>query len=234
MNSKSFFRKPAASCTALLCSLPLAGMLHAQEISPAEKILFQSNHLHNVRVAQALRYNYVRKDAAGPGFVDQVRVDVSAKGADGSATVSSHFLTGEREIALPALSGAQGNPVVMGFLERDINEMKRLTGGSANYFRKRIRIALAEAASVEPVSLSYDGRRLAGRKIAIEPYLNDPMREKMQKYLGKNYVFILSDAIPGSVYQIKSIVPGGQRGEPDNGSALIEETMTLAGPNGSP
>lgn len=218
----------------LLCAALLPGALHAQEISPAEKILFQSNHLQNVASVRALRYNYVRKDGAGPGFTDQVQVDISARNADGSASVSSHFLNGERQIALPALTDAQGNPALLGFLERDINEMKRLTGGSASYFRKRIRIALAEAASVEAVSVSYAGRQVAGRKIVIAPYLHDPMREKMQKYLAKKYVFILSDAIPGSVYQIRSTVSGAQQGELKNGEVLIEETMTLAGPNGSP
>ena len=67
---------------------------------------------------------------------------------------------GERQVALPALNGAQGNPVLLGFLERDISEMKRMTGGSTSYFRKRIRIALAEAASVEPVTVSYGGRQV--------------------------------------------------------------------------
>ncbi len=221
-----------AASVALLSAFMLAGTLHAQEISPAEKILFQTNHLHNVASAQALRYSYVRKDSSGPGFSDQVQVDVSAKGSDGSAAVSSHFLTGERQIALPPVSGALGNPALLGFLERDINEMKRMTGGSTSYFRKRIRIALAEAASVEQVAVSYGGRQVKGRKIAIQPYLHDPMQEKMQRYLAKNYVFILSDDIPGSIYQIRSTVPGEQ-GDRKNGAALIEETLTVAGANGS-
>ena len=236
MKNDSISGKAGASWKApamLLCAAMLAGQLHAQEISPAEKILFQSNHLHNVTSAQPLRYSYVHKDKSGPGFSDQVRVDVSAKGSDGSAAVSSHFLTGERQVALPALNGAQGNPVLLGFLERDISEMKRMTGGSTSYFRKRIRIALAEAASVEPVTVSYGGRQVQGKKIAIQPYLHDPMQEKMQQYLAKNYVFILSDDIPGSIYQIRSTVPALQQGDQKNGAALIEETLTVAGAKGS-
>jgi hypothetical protein len=232
MKNDSVSGKAGASWKApamLVCAAMLAGQLQAQEISPAEKILFQSNHLHNVTSAQPLRYSYVHKGKSGPGFSDQVQVDVSAKGSDGSAAVSSHFLTGERQVALPPLNGAQGNPVLLGFLERDISEMKRMTGGSTSYFRKRIRIALAEAASVEPITVSYGGRQVQGKKIAIQPYLHDPMQEKMQKYLAKNYVFILSDDIPGSIYQIRSTVPALQQGDQKNGAALIEETLTVAG-----
>lgn len=220
-----------AASAALLCGLGmLANTLHAQEISAAEKILFQTNHLQTVAGPQALRYAYVRQDSTGPGFNDQVVLDVTGKHADGTAAVSSHFLSGEREVSLPPLDNAEGNPALLGFLERDINEMKRLTGGSTNYFRKRIRLALAEAAKVEPVSLSYAGRQVQGRKIEIQPYLNDPMQDKMPKYVAKRYVFILSDDVPGSVYQIRSTVPAGER----QGAALIEETMTLSASKGSP
>jgi hypothetical protein len=136
-------------------------------------------------------------------------------------------------VALPPVSNAQGNPALLGFLERDINEMKRLTGGSTNYFRKRIRLALAETASVESITVPYGGRQVQGKRIVIRPYLNDPMQEKMQKYLAKDYVFILSDQVPGTVYQIRSTVPGGQQGDRKNAAALIEETMTVAGANGT-
>jgi hypothetical protein len=234
MHRDSIFGKASrAASVALLSAFMMAGAAHAQEISLAEKILFQSNHLHNVASAQVLRYSYVRKERSGPGFSDQVRVDVGARGSDGSAAVSSRFLTGEREVALPPLGGALGNPALLGFLERDISEMKRMTGGSTSYFRKRIRLALAEAARVEPVAISYAGRQLKGRKIVIQPYLHDPMQEKMQKYLAKNYVFILSDEIPGSIYQIRSTVPGKQQGDQENGAALIEETLMVAAANGS-
>jgi hypothetical protein len=216
-----------AARAALLCGLSaLAGAPHAQEISPAEKILFLSNHLQTVAKPQALRYAYVRQDKTGPGFSDQVVIDVTGKNADGSAAVSSRFLSGERQVSLPPLDHAEGNPVLLGFLERDISEMKRLTGGSTSYFRKRIRIALAEAASVEAVSLPYGGRQVQGKRIAIQPYLHDPMQDKMPQYVAKRYVFILSDDIPGSVYQIQSMVP---EGGPQRGAALMEETMTLAG-----
>jgi hypothetical protein len=204
----------------------------AQDITAAEKLLFQTRHLQNVAAPKVLRYRYVRQDAEGAGFSDEVLIDVAARNSDGSARVSAEFLHGERQLPIPAVQEAQGNPALLGFLERDIAEMKRVTGGSTSYFRKRIRMALAESARVEEVTLDYGGRQVRGQKVAIQPYLNDPMGEKMPKYVGKQYVFILSDAIPGSVYRLSATVPAAtaaSAGKGGSGTALIEETMTFNG-----
>jgi hypothetical protein len=213
-----------------LAALTPACAAHAQEISAAEKLLFTSDHLRNVAPPKELRYSFVHHEQGGQDFRDGVTVDVTARKPDGSAAVSAQFLHGDHAVPLPAIDDARGNPALLGFLERDINEMKRLTGGSASYFRKRIRMALAQGASVRQVSVSYGGRRLQGTEIAIQPYLNDPMRDKMPKFEAKNYVFVFCDAVPGSVYQIRSTVPGpaGTDGKP-GGGALIEETMRFDG-----
>lgn len=207
-----------------------AGGVAAQDITAAEKLLFQTSHLHNVAAPAVLRYRYVRQDAEGAGFSDEVLIDVAARNSDGSARVSSEFLHGARQLPIPAVQQAQGNPAVLGFLERDIVEMQRLTGGSTSYFRKRIRMALAENARIEDVTVAYGGRQVRGQKVSIQPYLNDPMGGKMPKYLGKQYVFILSDAIPGSVYRLSATVPGLAPTEKGGtGAVLVEETMTFNG-----
>lgn len=200
----------------------------SQEISAAEKILFQSKHLENVANPQKLRYTYVHEEAEGKNFTDEVVIDIQKKNPDGTASTASQFLTGDRQFPIENLTGAEGNPAVLGFLERDIKEMKRLTGGQPNYFRKRIRIALAESAKVDPVSFSYKGREIKGQKIVIQPYLNDPMQHKFTQYVDKRYVFILSDQIPGSVYQIQTSIPTKSQGAEKTDAKLIEETMTLA------
>lgn len=208
----------------------VAGGAAAQDITAAEKLLFQTSHLQNVAAPTVLRYRYVRRDADGPGFSDEVLIDVAARNSDGSARVSSAFLHGERQLPMPAVQQAQGNPALLGFLERDIAEMQRLTGGSTSYFRKRIRMALAESARVEDVTVDYGGRQVRGQEVSIRPYLNDPMGGKMPKYLGKQYVFILSDAIPGSVYRLSATVPGLAPAEKGGaGAVLVEETMTFNG-----
>ena len=54
----------------------------------------------------------------------------------------------------------------------------------------------------------YHGKKLDGQEISIQPYRNDPMHERFEKYVNKRYVFILSSQIAGGVYQIGSSLSG--------------------------
>ncbi|MGN6389181.1 MAG: hypothetical protein ACTHL1_06690 [Burkholderiaceae bacterium] len=221
----------AAACLFLLRPAVAA----AQEISTAEKLLFETNQLGNVKGPQTLRYSYVRRGSLEPAFDDEVKVDVGKKGADGKAPVSAHFLSGDKAVEIPPVTEAEGNPALLGFLERDIREMKRLTGGSVNYFRKRIRLALAGAADVKPVTVRYGDHDVHGSQVTITPYRDDPMHDKFPKYQDKRYEFVLVDAVPGTLYRVRSVVPqegkseGGKTEDKNGGAPLIEETMTFAG-----
>lgn len=86
--------------------------------------------------------------------------------------------------------------------------MERLTKGKANYFRKRIRLAVYEGAQVRDVSVAYRGKPVAAREITIEPYRDDPNKQRFEKFTSKQYVFTLSSAVPGGVYAIRSSVAG--------------------------
>ena len=70
---------------------------------------------------------------------------------------------------LPDIESANGNPVILSFLERDVREMERRTGGKANYFRKRVRLALAENAQVETITVDLQGRPVEAVRISIRP-----------------------------------------------------------------
>jgi hypothetical protein len=215
---------------AALAASMLTCAAQGQDISTAEKLLFTSDHLGNVAPPKRLRYSFVHHERGGQDFSDAVTVDVTARNADGSAAASSEFLHDEHAHPLPPIDEARGNPALLGFLERDIVEMKRLTGGSSSYFRKRIRMALAQGATVSEASFSCGGRKVKGTRIAIQPYLNDPMREKMPKFETKQYEFVLSDAVPGTVCQIRSVVPASTESDDKRpGAAWIQETMQFDG-----
>lgn len=199
-----------------ICSVVAAGAA-AQDISPAEKLLFQTNHMQSIRTPVTLTYSYRKEGAAEAGFEDEVQVDVTRINPDKSVSVSVQFLSGEKNIPLPQMENARGNPALLGFLERDIEEMKRLTGGSTGYFRKRIRLALVEVQSLRPVRFVYGGKDRQGQEVRIQPYLNDPLRERFAGYEDKSYVFILSDQVPGSLYQVRTSSTKGD----------IVETLTL-------
>jgi hypothetical protein len=191
-------------------------------ISAAETLLFQTDHLKNVAPPATLFYAFRKTGSAESGVDDTVKLRI--RSVDGAKRVSVAFFTGKRNIPFPEVSGAEGNPVLLCFLERDIHEMQRLTGGKSGYFRKAIRLALARSASVARTRLSHAGRESAAREITITPYVDDPLKDRIGKYASKTYVFTLSAAVPGGVYSVRSFVPSA------NGTAeapLLEERLTL-------
>lgn len=207
------------------------GTAHAQAISPAETLLFETDHLARVNAPATLVYAFRKESNVEPGFRDEVRLDLVR--ANGKLSAVLHFLSGEHKHDIPALEEAHGNPVLLGFLERDIAEMKRLTGGSTSYFRKRIRMALAQEAEVTRQSITYQGKTVQARTVRIQPYLKDPMHARFEKYLRKTYTFILSDEVPGGLYQLRASL--GNEGPVRKAAApaapaapvVIDETLTL-------
>ena len=146
--------------------------------------------------------------------------------ADGSCcAVSARFFTGAREMRQPGVESAQGNPAILYFLERDVREMQRLTRGKADYFRKRIRMAVYRGASMRKLTLQYRGRPVAVREISISPYLDDPNRPRYEKLANKQYLFMLSDAVPGALYGIRTRISGESADAPP----LMVEEMILDG-----
>jgi hypothetical protein len=190
----------------------------AQAISPAETLLFQTNHMQNVHAPATLTYAFHKEGSAAPGFDDQVRLVL----ADGQPAAMLEFLTGPRHVPAPAVDNPEGNPVLLGFLEHDIAEMQRLTGGSRAYFRKRIRLALAQSAQVQPHRFTYAGKGVDGREIVIVPYRDDPMHARFEPYVGKRYTFIVSPQVPGGIYQVRAAA-AGEQGQPSR----VDETLTL-------
>jgi hypothetical protein len=219
-------------CACAVLATLVLGTAVAQPVSPAETLLFEIDHLGALKAPATLVYDFRKVSNVEPGFSDKVELDLSEN--QGKRRAALHFLSGERKRDLPAVDDVRGNPVLLGFLERDIAEMRRLTGGSATYFRKRIRMALADRARVTGQALNYGGRKLQGQAVRIQPYLDDPMRGRFERYVHKTYTFVVSEQVPGGVYQLStSLANPGARAQAGAGATagtvtpVIEETLTL-------
>jgi hypothetical protein len=217
---------------AMLAALA-AGTAAAQTVSQAETLLFETDHLARLKAPATLVYAFRKDSNVEPGFRDEVRLDLAR--VNGKLRATLHFLSGEHKQDIPALDEVHGNPVLLGFLEHDIAEMKRLTGGSSSYFRKRIRMALAQGAQLTLQPITYQGKTLQAQAVRVQPYLNDPMHARFEKYLRKTYTFVLSDQVPGGLYQLRTSL-----GTPETvrtsaapaaassaATAIIDETLTL-------
>lgn len=217
--------KRIALVISLLLPCTAAQAADAQDYAPAEKLIFMSDQLGSLRLPATLRYAFRRTGTLEEAFDDQVSVAVT-KGADGKCcTARGEFFGGARQLPMPEVEGATGNPVLMYFLEREVREMQRLTKGSQSHFRKRLRMAIYGGATLREVALSYRGKDVAGREILITPYLDDPNRPKYEKLATKEYRFWLSDAVPGGVFGIRSLVPGAAA----DAAALQVEDLLIEG-----
>jgi hypothetical protein len=196
--------------------------------SEAEKLLFEADHLKKFTKPAKLHYSFVKTGTLEQSFEDNVDISIDKIMPDGGKNITTRFLSGPNKITFPPTEEARSNPVLLYFLEWDIREMKRLTGGQPNYFRKRIRIALADHAEVRPVTIVYDGKEVNGKEIKITPYVNDELKARFGKHVGKYYLFTLSDKIPGEVYQLRSVTPDNQSGGSSKEQPLIEETLTFS------
>jgi hypothetical protein len=218
----SFF-KGVIRFTLPVFSFLFIGNAGGKTISAAERLLFLDDHLHSVATSGTLHYEYTQKIGDDVEFVDEVRVRITRLHPGKPASVAAAFLSGHRKISLPLLSQASGNPALMGFLERDLLEMQRLTGGASAYFRKRIRLALADANHIHPVSINHLGKRYKGSQVTIQPYINDPLRARFPAYVNKTYTFSFSSHIPGSLYRVHTSTGTSEAG------STVEETMTFVG-----
>ncbi|WP_230970677.1 hypothetical protein [Nitrogeniibacter aestuarii] len=206
----------AALALAAVSALSVA----ADEPSAAEKAVFMTPHLAGFKAPGVLHYNY-RETAADQSPIEDT-ADLSIENdEDASYRVSARYLSGERQLALPVVSKAQSNPVILYFLEQDVRQMHADLGGATNYFRRHIRMALANSADVAPVQFTLDGAAHEGTRIRILPFIDVPKIERMKGQEAKQYEFIVSPSVPGGIYELRS-------GVPDKDGRLTHEiTLTL-------
>ncbi|NBU58935.1 MAG: hypothetical protein EBS23_04015 [Betaproteobacteria bacterium] len=207
------------------------GLKPKDEITPAEQLVFLDEHLSNLKSATTLTYGFVKQGNMEKGFSDMVEENVAVDGK--GKTVKAKFLSGLNSKEFSPIEGANSNPVILHFLERDLSEMQRLTTGQPNYFRKRIRAALAEGPEIKSVKFNWNGKQVDAKSVSVEPYMSDPMvhdpaRAAYKRYRGKRYTFVLSDAVPGKVAEMRFTIPDlALAGEAAYEKPLLEEVLTL-------
>ena len=206
-----------------------ATALAQDQISDAEKRLFMSDHLKNISGPVTLAYHFTKAGSLEKGFEDDVLISIKPATTGPGKNCHVDFLTGERQFsAMPEMiENAIGNPVILAFLERDLTEMKRIARGQPNYYRKRIRMALAQKAQAKAVTIKFAGKEIQGREIVLTPFEDDPARVRYEKFSNKSYTITLSDDIPGGVYKIRSVMHERSSKDAATGKPMIEETLTF-------
>jgi hypothetical protein len=212
---------------ALACALLGGFWLHFsaraedETFSRANTLLFLNDHLANVEQPTTLRYSFESRGPGEEGFTDTIDVRVVEVWPDGSKRVEMDYFTGKRNRPVPAVDHARGNPVVMLFLQRDVMEMARRSPQTWRYFQKQIKIALQDRVELASGDVDHAGRRIQAQTITIQPYLHTDAGPGWERYRTKTYRFTLSQDIPGTIYEIRSV-----SGQPSVGEAILTYTPT--------
>lgn len=223
------FSRLGALALALCLASPLVDRARGAEegeLSKAQMLLFRTPHLDGIDHPMTLDYEYRRAEEDGQGFVDAVAMNITGIESDGGKDVTVKFLSGSREKSFGDFSGFRGNPLIMVFLEDDVQRMGEKFGGGGIYMRNRIRYSFYDGAKTEPVTFQLDGRRVEGTKVTVAPFIGDKNRDRMGAYEHKVYEFIVSPEVPGEIYRIHSYVPSASLA----GKPVIEDTLTYKGP----
>lgn len=196
-----------------------------QDFSAAEKLLFMTPQLGRLKPPQTLNYSFRKAGSFEPGFDDKVAVQFTPQAGGGCCAAHGEFLSEGRRLVMPDIPEADANPVILYFLEHDVREMNRLTKGAQNHFRKMIRMAVYKSATVRDISVRWRGQQIKATEIGFSPFLDDPNRPKYEKFVGKEYRFVLSDAVPGGVFSIRTRVAGAD----DKAAPLLLEELYAEG-----
>ena len=180
----------------------------SREPSEAERLVFSHDHLANSRSPRSLRYGYLEEAQGKPRVTDRAVLTLSAGAAGGCCDVHGDYLSGALMVNLPDVPQARGNPVLLYFLEGEVRRLQRTTSGQAAHFRRRIRQSLADAATVSDTTISWGAQSVPARMVRVAPFVDDPFRDRFQDQAATEYVFLLSDAVPGGVYQLRATLPG--------------------------
>jgi len=200
---------------------PAEGLDDLAPGSPAEGI-YGRDHLALLPDKAVLVFDY-RFDGSlvEQPFDDDVVLDFTRHRDDRGFDVGATLFPQTRNLAIGPISAASVNPILLIFFQRDATQMSNGTGGSQHYFRNTIRRVLQapDPKSVRATTIQLGGKAVAASEISFQPFAEDPNRARLRAFAAKTYRFIVSEAVPGGIYEVRSETP-----EEDGDGVLLRET----------
>ena len=199
-------------------------------ISEAERLLFLHPHLATVRAPRTLGYAWSVQTAASASPPERATLTLRPR-ADGTCcSVHGEYLPGEMAVNLPDFDDATANPILLYFLEAEVRRLQRSTSGQSAHFRRQIRMALATSAHVTPELVRWNGKDVPGHAVRVAPFLDDPYRARFEREAATEYVFIVSDGVPGGVAAMSATLPDADAAKPP----LERRRLVLEDPQPAP
>lgn len=220
-------------CAAALAFVlaPAVSMTAPAHADPtAVDLLFEAKHIDGLDKGAELKYHFERKVSdeklLGAPFTDDISIKVMDVTPAGRQLLMQIF-TGERARDPQNVPDFTGNPLLVLFLDRSVNNYSLLGGGDKPYLKGVFRKSFLDKAKVEPAKVEYAGKTVDGFKITVVPYEGDRNAAKMQGYERSKFTFLLSPAVPGHFVEFISVLESTQEKLP-----RIEERMAIDGAQG--
>lgn len=176
-------------------------------------LLFGTYHLENVTSPGVLHYDFQQSGSINHEIEDQVTLAITRVNENGSKNLSTEFLSGDNRRDFNDMPDFNSNPLIMYFLQWDVEQMDASSGISHNHYRRLLRSAMSSGIRSEEVVVNHAGRTLEGQKVFFEPLAGSEYQDKYGDHIKKRYEFILAESIPGYIYSISTLVPGEKSGD---------------------
>ena len=172
------------------------------DFSEAQMLLQGTPHLQSLG-AESTEITYVLTRNGPDPIKGLVIGEVSAANAEAKRDVFYEFLYNDEAKPFPKVIGFRSNPIIMFFLEWDIGETLNSTTNkhSKTVLRNKIRAALWNDAKIEDVTITYENKEHAGKRISISPFKENKRIDAVKK---RQYEFIVSKAVPGGFKSLMS------------------------------
>lgn len=204
MSGKAF---AVVLCRVMVVVLAIAPWPAQAQDAPVD-ILFARPHLSGVPSGTELVYRVERSPSdtkrLGEPFGDDIKLVVRSVAASGSRDIDLRMFTGERARDLMSIPDLTGNPVLLIFLDRAVNNMVQLTGGTAPYFKDRLRAGLRDKATGEATKAEFEGKMLDATRIVVRPFVDDTNIGRMLGYEGTQFEILVAEAAPGMLLDMTS------------------------------
>lgn len=192
----------------------------------ATDLIFSEPYLKKLEHPSTISYSYTHGTKTpseyGAGFKEAVTVHVRQPTLEGGFnSVSIALRSDQRDYDLGPFENTSGNPVIMMFLERDLNQMRSRVGGAPVYFRNTIRRAFREGAEIADTTVEINGEQVAAKRITIRPFKGDRQAMRFGKFQGKVFETTVTDAVPGGIFTMKSFIPDTE----NEGEALVTNSL---------
>lgn len=203
----------------LVLAPALGGGVSAQGVrADVGELLFDKEHFVTTAPETTIRYAYSRasKDAerTKPSFKDVVELRLEPGGKPQARTVSVTLFKGPMHRPAGPFPDVTWNPIAIMMLEYHLGDLSKILSGNARYFKNAIRAGMRDAATSEPVKITVGGKEVDATRITIKPFAKDTQAARFGVFVNTTYQFVVSDAVPGMIQEIRISTPDPAGGEP--------------------